>query len=115
MMLDLLLHLLALSVAVFLVAEFLPGVKVRSFGTAVLVAVIFAVLKAVLGTILTFLLFPLVFLTLGLFSFVISAVLLWITSRAVEGFEVDGIGPTLLAALLISVLDVVFSWVLRLI
>ena len=111
-MISFLLSILTLSVAVFLVAEFLPGIRVKNFPTALLVAVVFGILKAVLGKILAILAFPLMILTLGLFSFVISAFLLWLTSRLIDGFDVDGVLPTLLGAFLIAVIDTLIRIVL---
>ena len=107
-----LMSLLAMSLSVLIVAKVLPTVRVASFWTAVGVAVVYGVLKFLLSGILTFLSLPLIFITFGLFYLVINAFLLWITDKVIDGFEVDGVVNTLIASVCISVLDVVFRWVL---
>ncbi len=97
------LTLLLRSLVVFLIAEFLPAVRVKSFGVAVLVAVVYSVLNFLLFWVITILLFPLQLLTLGLFSLVINAFLLWLTDALIDDFEIDGFGWTFIAAVLISI------------
>lgn len=98
-------HVLTLSVSVLIVTYILPGINVKGFRTAVVVALIYGLLKFFLTGILTFLTLPLILITLGLFFFVINAFLLWITSKIVEGFEVKGCITTVIGAFLISVID----------
>ena len=103
-------HLLTLSVSVLLVTYILPGVRVKNFGTAVVVALFYGFFKFFLTGILTILSLPLIVITLGLFYFVINAFLLWITSKVVEGFEVKGCIITVIAALLISVIEILIRY-----
>lgn len=105
-------HILLLSVAVFLVAKLVPGVHVKSFATAIIVALVYSVINFFLGGLLTLLALPFLFITLGLFKFVINAVLLWLTDLVVDDFRIDGIGITLLAAILITVVDAVLRGLL---
>lgn len=104
-MVSFLLEILALAAAVFLVAELLPGIRVKSFGIALIVALVFAILNTIVGGLLVLLTLPLVFLTLGLFKFVINAFLFWVTSRIIDGFDIDGVVPALIGAFLIAVVD----------
>jgi len=69
------------------------------------VALVYGVLKSLLWWLLVILSLPLVVLTLGLFLIVINAALLWLTDKLISGFEIQGFGSTLLASVLISVLD----------
>ncbi len=111
---DLIIHwiiqLLALSVSVLIVTYILPGINVKGFGTAVVVALIYGLFKFFLTGILTILSLPLIIITLGLFYFVINAFLLWITSKVVEGFEVKGCITTVIAAFLISVIEILIRY-----
>ena len=109
---DWILRLLVFSVSVFIVAKVFPAVYVRSFGTAVLVSLVYGVLKLLLFRLLVLLSFPLVFVTFGLFLIVINAFLLWITDKLIEGFKIRGVLMTLIASVLISVLDIVLRWVI---
>ena len=107
-----LMGLLAFSLSVFIVAELLPSVRVRSFGTALGVAIVYGVLKFFLHWLLVLLSLPFIILTLGLFLIVINAFLLWLTDKLIEGFHIQGFLSTLLASVLISILDLLLRWVL---
>lgn len=109
---SILMGLFAFSLSVFLVAIFLPSVRVRSFGSAVTVAVVYGVLKFFLHWVLVLVSLPFIIITLGLFLIVINAFLLWLTDKLIDGFEIDSVGSTLVASVLISVLDIVLRWVL---
>jgi putative membrane protein len=95
------------SLSVFIVARLMPFVHVRSYNTAVVVAAVYGVLKYLFTWILVILTFPLMFLTLGLFLVVINAFLLWITDKLLDGFEIKGFVGTLVASVMISVMDVI--------
>jgi len=104
-------NLLLLSVAIFLVAELLPNIKVKNFGTAIWVAFVLSLINTLIGWLLGILFFPLMVITFGLFKFVIFAFLLWITSLVVDNFKIKGFGTTLLAAFLIAVIDSILRWI----
>lgn len=107
----LILSFLFKSLAVFIVAKMLPGIHIKSFGTAVLVAFTYSVINLLLGKILFFFAFPVILITFGLFTFIIDAFLLWITDKMIEDFEIDNFGITILAAFLITVSDKLLNWI----
>jgi putative membrane protein len=111
-MVIILLKFLILSVAIFFVAKFIPAIHVRGFGTAVIVALIYSIINLLLGWLFVLLSLPLLIITFGLFKFVINAFLLWITDKLVQNFKIDGFGWTLVAAVLIALLDTTLRWVL---
>ena len=100
-----LIHIFLLSVAVFVVAQLLPKIYLKSYGTAVIVALVYSVISFLFGWIFTLLALPLILLTLGLFKFVINAFLLWLTDQLIGDFEIRGAGTLLLAAFLITIFD----------
>jgi putative membrane protein len=109
----LLLRWLILAAAVWVTAGVLSGIDVHGgLGTYLLVAIVLATVNAILGTILRLLTFPLIILSLGVFSLVISALMLLVTDSLMDSFDVDGFGPAFLGAVIIAivtmVLDVVF-------
>ena len=106
-----LLNWLILSVSVFIVTRILPSVRIKAFATAVFVAFVYGILKLLLTKILVFLSLPLIFLTFGLFYFVINAFLLWLTDKLISEFEVKGLFNTLIAAFLISLIDALLHWI----
>ncbi|OPX33680.1 hypothetical protein B1H10_05325, partial [candidate division KSB1 bacterium 4484_188] len=99
---NILLDILLLSAAIYLVARLMPTIYLKSFGTAVIVALVYSVINFLVGWLLTFLALPFIILTFGLFKFVINAFLLWITDLMIDDFEIKGFGSTLIAAFLIT-------------
>jgi putative membrane protein len=106
---NVMLHLVAVwlvsALALWLVARIVPGIEVRDFGAALLATVVIALVNAVIGPILRFLAWPLTFLTLGLFSLVVNALLLKLASMFTPGFRVRGILNAILGALLLTILE----------
>lgn len=98
---------LLLAAAFLGLSKVLPGFRVRSFATALIVAAVYSLLHLFLFKILLILAFIPVLLTLGLFIFVINAAILWLTDKLVEGFEIDGILTTLLAAVILTIANAV--------
>lgn len=98
----LILRWLLLSAALLVVAHWCPGVAVRSFGVAMLAAFVLGLLNAVLRPVLIILTLPVTVITLGLFIFVINALLFEAAGSMLKGFDVDGFGSALLGSLLYS-------------
>jgi putative membrane protein len=106
-----LLNILILAVAVFVVAKILPAVHVESFMTSLGVAIVYSLVNFFIGWLLVLISLPFLILTFWLFKFVLNAIMLWITDKFIEGFEIENFGWTLVAALLISLIDSVIRWV----
>jgi len=101
----LLVNLIVSTLAVLISAYILPGVKVDGFLTAVVVAVILGVVNMFIKPVLILLTLPLTILTLGLFTFVINALLILLVSNIVPGFKVDGFLWALIFSLVLSVVS----------
>jgi putative membrane protein len=115
--LELILSWLILSVAVWLTAAILPGVHVKNFGSAILVAAIFGVLNFLLGWLL-FAVFTVVTLGIAwLLAFItrwiINAILLVLTDKLTDRLHIDGFGWALGGALMMSVLGTIGEWLVR--
>lgn len=110
-MIDLILHFLLLGGVIFALAEMMPGLNVPGYGTAVVVAVVYGLINVTLGTVLMWLAIPFVVITLGLFMFVINAILLWLTDMLIDDFEIDTAGTTIVAAVIITIADVFLGWI----
>lgn len=96
-----------LNAAVLLmVAYIVSGFQVNSFYTALIVALALGIVNAIIKPILVILTLPINILTLGLFTFVINAVLILFVSTIVKGFSVDGFMPALIGGIIIWL----FSW-----
>jgi putative membrane protein len=95
-----------------IVSKLLPGFHVRGFGSALVVAAVYGVLHVLLFRVLVFLAFIPVFLTFGLFIFVINAFLLFLTDALLEQFEIDGFLTALGGAVLLTILNGIWRWLL---
>ncbi|MEP6260028.1 MAG: phage holin family protein [Gillisia sp.] len=103
-------RLLITAVVVVLLAQFLPGVAVASFGTAVIVAIVLALLNLIVKPILVLFTLPVTVLTLGLFLLVINAVIILLVDAFITGFNVDGFWVALIFSLLLSIVQsILFS------
>jgi len=104
------LNISLLSITIFCVAKLLPSIHIKGFFTAITVAVVYSIINFIFGWLLLLLTFPLVFITFGLFKFVINAFLLWITDKIIDDFKIDSFGWTLIAAVLISIIDLTLKF-----
>ncbi len=88
------------ALIVMLVAYVIPGVSVSSFWSALFAAVVIGVVNALIRPLILILTLPVNILTLGLFTLVVNALMFWLASAFVPGFNVDGFGPAFWGALL---------------
>ena len=111
-MLSLLARWLLNAAALLLVAYLYPGVAVETFFAALIAALVLGLVNAVVRPILVLLTLPVTILTLGLFLFVINALLFWLVAEIVQGFRVTGFGAALVGSILYSLITLVTSWLL---
>ena len=93
------------GLAVFLTAYLLPGVKVDGIFTAIIVAIVLGIVNFIVKPILHLLTLPITILTLGLFSFVINALMILLVDYLVPGFHVDNFWAALLFSLVLSLVS----------
>lgn len=97
------------SVAIILTGFLVPGVTVASFWTALWLAIFLAVINIILKPILIVLTLPINILTLGLFTFVINAILILIASSVIKGFEINGFWVAMLFSVVLSIVSYVLN------
>jgi len=105
-------NILILSAAVFLVAHVIPGIRIKNYLTAVIVAIVYSVINYLFGWLLILLSLPFIIITFGLFKLVINAFLLWATDKLIADFEIKDFFTTFIAALCITLVDSLIKWVL---
>ena len=107
-----LLHLVVLAGTIVLLSRFLPDVRVKSVGAAVLVAIVFSVLNFFLGWFVRAVLFVPAVLTLGLLflfvPFIVNTVLLWLTDRLMSTFAIDTTRGLLISSAAITAVNALF-------
>ncbi len=106
----LLLHWILSAVAVWIVAHVVPGISVSGPVAALIAALVIGLINATLGLLLKIVTFPLTILTLGLFWFVINALMLELAAAFVRGFQVRGFIPALIGAVMLSLVSSVLQW-----
>jgi putative membrane protein len=100
---------LLLAAALLLVAYLYPGVTIKSFGSAMIAAFVLGLFNTLLRPILVLLTLPVTLLTLGLFLFVINALMFWSAASVLKGFDVAGFGAALIGSVIYSVCSVIID------
>ncbi len=96
------------ALALLAVSYLIPSVQVAGFGAALVAALVLGLVNAVIRPLLILLTLPVTILTLGLFIFVINGLLFLAVANLLEGFEVAGLWPAIVGAIVYSVI----SWLL---
>lgn len=105
-------NLLVTALLVFLLANFLPGVSVDGYGSSIIVVIVLTLLNIFIKPILQIISIPVTIVTLGLFLFVINALIIWMCSGLVSGFHIDGFWYALLFSLVLSIVQSVVGGLL---
>ena len=108
-MMKLIVRWLLLAAALLLVAHLYPGVTVKSFGAAMIAAFVLGLLNTLLRPILVLLTLPVTLITLGLFLFVINALMFYFAASMLEGFHVNGFTAALIGSLIYSLCGMVID------
>jgi putative membrane protein len=108
----LLLHWVLSAVAVWIVAHIVPGIYVTGPMAALIAAVVIGLINATLGLVLKIITFPLTILTLGLFWFVINALMLELAAAFVRGFYVRNFVAALIGAVMLSLVSSILQWLI---
>jgi len=100
---------LALTGAVLATSYLLDGIRVSGFATALFTAAILGILNTFFRPIALLLTLPINLISLGLFTFIINALILKMASAVIPGFDVEGFWSAVIGSLLISII----SWLLN--
>jgi len=92
------------SAALMLLAYYLPGISVSGFVRALLVVLILGLVNVLIRPLVLLLTLPINLLTLGLFTFIINALMFWLVGWLVEGFYVAGFMPAFWGALTMMII-----------
>ena len=103
---------LIMAVSIVVAAYVIPGVTLASFWTAVWVALFLGIVNVLIKPILILVTLPINILTLGLFTFVINAVLILLASSIIKGFHVSGFWVAMLFSIILSIVNYMLSHIL---
>ena len=98
-----------LAAALLLVSQLYAGVVVASFGSAMIAALVLGLFNTLVRPLLVLLTLPVTLLTLGLFLFVINALMFWAAAGVLDGFHVTGFSAALIGSLLYSLCGMVID------
>ncbi|MDD4135535.1 MAG: phage holin family protein [Candidatus Shapirobacteria bacterium] len=98
-------QLLISAFAFYVTAYLIPGFVISGWQALVVISIVWGVLTLIIRPILILLTLPINFLTLGLFTFVINALLLMLMTKIVPGFSISGFGTALLASIVLSLVN----------
>ncbi len=97
------------AAALLFVAYVYSGVEVQSFTSALIAAFVIGLFNVVLRPVLVLLTLPVTIVTLGLFLFVINALMFWAAATVLSGFQVSGFIAALVGSLIYTVLGVLIE------
>jgi putative membrane protein len=109
----LLVHLLVSALLLWLVSQFVSGIYIHGFGSAVAAAIVLGIVNFLVRPILVVITLPITIITLGLFLIVINALMLLLTSALVPGFHVAGFGAAIIGGLLLGLFNLAASALLN--
>jgi putative membrane protein len=101
------------AAALIAVAYLYPGVHVDGFVAALIAALVLGIVNTLVRPVLVILTLPVTILTLGLFLFVINALMFWMVGSILTGFKVDGFVAALIGSLIYSALTLLINWMIK--
>jgi len=113
LVMKLLLTWLLHATALLALTHLYTGVQVNGFGAALAAALLIGLLNLIVRPVLVVLTLPVTFVTLGLFLFIINALLFWAAATLLDGFDVAGFGAALLGSVIYSLLGMLIDSALQ--
>jgi putative membrane protein len=110
---DLIVYWIVSALLLVLVDHFVAGIAIDGFGHALLAALVLGLLNAVVRPVLILLTLPITILTLGLFLFVVNALVFALAAELVPGFTVASFGAALLSTVLLTLFNLVANRLLN--
>lgn len=93
------------ALALLFIAWIIPGINIEGFRAALLSAFVIGLVNVFIRPLFVIITIPITILTLGLFIFIINALLFLLVAKVVPGFEVDGFFSALLGSILLSIIS----------
>lgn len=100
-----LIRFLSVVLGLFVAAEIVPGIALGGLGDALIVAILLALLNVLVRPILVLLTLPITILTLGLFIFILNALLFLFVGGLVPGLEIDSFGSAFIGSIVVSIIS----------
>lgn len=104
-----LLKLIVNSLSLYITAQLVSGIHVSGIATLIITALIIGLVNSFIKPIVMFLTLPFNIMTLGLFTFVVNAVLFILVSAIVPGFNISGFWPGFAGSLIMSIISAILN------
>jgi len=101
------------AVTLLALTQLMMGFDVKNFYIALIAALIIGLINAVIRPIILLITLPINMLTLGLFTFVVNALILWFVSTFIAGFTITGFLPALVGAIILWAVSLVTNWLIK--
>lgn len=101
------------AIALFIVSRLVRGIELVDFGSALIAVIVIGLVNALIKPLFLLLTLPINILSLGLFTFVINALLLLLASSLTPGFQVHGFGTALIGSILLSIISMLLHSLVR--
>ncbi len=101
--------LLLNALALIITSKVVTGFQIDGYPNAIITALVMGLINTFIRPLLVFITAPINFLTLGLFTFVVNAVILYLASLVVPGFNVEGAAPAIMGAIVLAITSTVLS------
>jgi len=111
-MINLIVLWLVVALAILITASIVPGIRIKNYTIALIAAVVMGIVNALIQPVVAFFLYPLTFITFGLFAWVINGLMLMLVAKLVPDFEVDGCLSAILGSILISLISTAVMWIM---
>lgn len=109
-MLRMLLHWIVTALAIWIVSRLVPGFYLSGATSALIAAVVIGLVNATLGLFLKIVTFPLTILTLGIFWFVINAIMIELASAFVPGFHIASFASAFWGGIVLAIVNTFLKW-----
>lgn len=106
-MISLLLVWILSAAGIFFTSRLVKGFEVKSFGSAMFASLVVGFLNTILRPLLLILTLPVNILTLGLFTFVVNAIVLRMAAGMLSNFNIKGWGPAIFGAFVLALINIV--------
>lgn len=107
---SLLLVWLLSALGLFITSKIVDGFEVKSFGSAMIASMVVGFLNMILRPLLLLLTLPVNILTLGLFTFVVNAMVLRLAASVLKGFNIKSWGPAIIGAIVLMIVNIIIFW-----
>lgn len=102
-------HILVTAVLLFVLGRLVDGIEVRDGKAAVFGALVLGLANALVRPLVVLLTLPVTIVTLGLFLFVVNALMLMLAAALVDGFEVEGFGSALWGSIVLALMNLLIG------